>query len=63
LRGQNRRCRRVRVRVDGDGKIDDLVVMVRPLSAANALQVAMGAEMERIQHEATMTAGSERKDA
>jgi hypothetical protein len=51
------------VRVDGDGKIDDLVVMVRPLSAANALQVAMGAEMERIQHEATMTAGSERKDA
>ncbi|MDX1893099.1 nuclear transport factor 2 family protein [Mycolicibacterium sp. 050158] len=51
------------VHVDGDGKIDDLVVMVRPLSAANALQVAMGAEMERIQHEATMTAGSDRKDA
>ena len=48
---------------DGDGKIDDFVVMVRPLSAANALQVAMGAEMERIQHEATMTVESDRKEA
>lgn len=51
------------VHCDGDGKIDDFVVMVRPLSAANALQVAMGAEMERIQHEATMTVGSDRKEA
>ena len=51
------------VHCDGDGKIDDFVVMVRPLSAANALQVAMGAEMERIQHEATMTVESDRKEA
>jgi ketosteroid isomerase-like protein len=51
------------VHCDGDGKIDDLVVMVRPLSAANALQVAMGAEMERIEHEATMTVESDRKEA
>jgi ketosteroid isomerase-like protein len=51
------------VHCDGDGKIDDFVVMVRPLSAANALQVAMGAEMERIKHEATMTVESDRKEA
>jgi len=51
------------VHCDGDGKIDDFVVMVRPLSAANALQVAMGAEMERIQHEATMAVESDRKEA
>ncbi|MCV7133029.1 hypothetical protein H7J06_08505 [Mycobacterium hodleri] len=42
---------------------DDVVVMVGPLSAANALQVAMGADMERIQHEATMTVESDRKEA
>ena len=51
------------VHCDGDGKIDDFVVMVRPLSAANALQVAMGAEMERIKHEATMAVESDRKEA
>ena len=49
--------------VNDEGLIDDFVVMVRPLSAANALQVAMGAEMERIQHEATMTVESDRKEA
>lgn len=37
---------------DADGKIDDLMVMVRPLSAANALAAAMGAQFEQIQQEA-----------
>lgn len=37
---------------DADGKIDEFTVMVRPLSAANALQEAMGAQMERIKREA-----------
>jgi len=35
-----------------DGLIDDLTVMVRPLSAANALSEAMGAQFERISSEA-----------
>lgn len=51
------------VHCDGEGKIDDFVVMVRPLSAANALQVAMGAEMDRIQHEATTSVGPEPRGA
>ncbi|WP_067566469.1 nuclear transport factor 2 family protein [Nocardia acidivorans] len=37
---------------DADGKITELMVMVRPLSAANALATAMGAQFERIQREA-----------
>ncbi|MER5903446.1 nuclear transport factor 2 family protein [Streptomyces mirabilis] len=37
---------------DEDGKIDDLMVMVRPLSAAHALSEAMGAQFERISREA-----------
>jgi SnoaL-like domain len=37
---------------DVGGKIDEFTVMVRPLSAANALQEAMGAQMERIKREA-----------
>ncbi|MFP8963080.1 nuclear transport factor 2 family protein [Streptomyces nanhaiensis] len=37
---------------DEDGRIDDLTVMVRPLSAAQALAEAMGAQFERISHEA-----------
>ncbi|MFF1453758.1 nuclear transport factor 2 family protein [Streptomyces sp. NPDC058274] len=37
---------------DGDGRIDDLTVMVRPLSAAQALQEAMAAQFERIAQEA-----------
>lgn len=35
-----------------DGKIDEFTVMVRPLSAANALKDAMGAQMEQIHREA-----------
>ncbi|MER5708577.1 nuclear transport factor 2 family protein [Streptomyces sp. NPDC002122] len=38
--------------VDEDGKIDDLTVMVRPLSAARALSEAMGAQFDRIAREA-----------
>ncbi|MDT0305171.1 nuclear transport factor 2 family protein [Streptomonospora wellingtoniae] len=37
---------------DGDGRIDDLTVMVRPLSGAQALAEAMGAQFERIRREA-----------
>ncbi|CAM5459760.1 nuclear transport factor 2 family protein [Streptomyces narbonensis] len=37
---------------DEDGKVDDLTVMVRPLSAARALADAMGAQFDRIAHEA-----------
>ncbi|MET8413431.1 nuclear transport factor 2 family protein [Streptomyces sp. NPDC005195] len=42
---------------DEDGKIDDLMVMVRPLSAAHALSEAMGAQFERISREAAEAAG------
>ncbi|MDT5087186.1 MAG: hypothetical protein QOJ61_4229, partial [Mycobacterium sp.] len=35
-----------------DGLIDDLKVMVRPLSGATALAEAMGAQFGRIQQEA-----------
>lgn len=38
---------------DEEGKIDDLTVMVRPLSAARALSEAMGAQFDRIAREAT----------
>jgi hypothetical protein len=38
--------------VDEDGLIDDLTVMVRPLSAAVALSEAMGAQFEQIAKEA-----------
>ncbi|MGP4011199.1 nuclear transport factor 2 family protein [Streptomyces sp. 4N124] len=37
---------------DEDGRIDEFTVMVRPLSAANALAEAMGAQFERIEREA-----------
>lgn len=37
---------------DEDGKIDDFMVMVRPLSGANALAEAMGAQFDRITQEA-----------
>ncbi|MFC6884812.1 MULTISPECIES: nuclear transport factor 2 family protein [Actinomadura] len=37
---------------DGDGRIDELTVMVRPLSAAQALAEAMGAQFDRIEREA-----------
>ncbi|QRN80279.1 MAG: nuclear transport factor 2 family protein, partial [Nocardiopsis sp. BM-2018] len=38
--------------LDEEGKIDDFVVMVRPLSAANALSEAMAAQFDRILKEA-----------
>ncbi|MDT9690010.1 nuclear transport factor 2 family protein [Streptomyces sp. P9(2023)] len=37
---------------DEDGRIDDFMVMVRPLSAAQALAEAMGAQFDRIAREA-----------
>ena len=37
---------------DDDGRIDDFMVMVRPLSGAQALAEAMGAEFEQISQEA-----------
>lgn len=37
---------------DEDGKIDDFMVMVRPLSAAQALAARMGDQFERIKAEA-----------
>lgn len=45
-----------------DGLIDDLVVMVRPLSAATVLAEAMGAQFDRIQQEAIERALSSRAD-
>ena len=38
--------------VNDDGLIDDLMVMVRPLSGATALSEAMAAQFDRIQKEA-----------
>lgn len=38
--------------LDEDGLIDELTVMVRPLSAAQALSAAMGAQFDRIAREA-----------
>ncbi|WP_327674835.1 MULTISPECIES: nuclear transport factor 2 family protein [unclassified Streptomyces] len=43
---------------DEDGLIDDFMVMVRPLSAAQALAEAMGAQFDRIAEEAARTDGS-----
>ncbi|WP_329114797.1 nuclear transport factor 2 family protein [Streptomyces sp. NBC_01353] len=40
------------LRFDEDGRIDDFTVMVRPLSAAQALAEAMGAQFDRIAQEA-----------
>ncbi|MFV2173944.1 nuclear transport factor 2 family protein [Actinomadura sp. LOL_016] len=40
------------LRVDEHGKIVELMVMVRPLSGANALAEAMGAQFDRIEREA-----------
>ena len=40
------------IRVNDDGLISELTVMVRPLSAAHALADAMGAQFDRIQTEA-----------
>ncbi|MCM8550832.1 nuclear transport factor 2 family protein [Streptomyces sp. STCH 565 A] len=38
--------------LDEDGRIDELTVMVRPLSGAQALQAAMAAQFDRITEEA-----------
>ncbi|MFB6889779.1 nuclear transport factor 2 family protein [Kitasatospora sp. NPDC056327] len=48
--------------LDEDGKIDELTVMVRPLSGAQALAAAMAAEFDRIAAEAAAQspAGPER---
>ncbi len=40
------------IHVDDNGLIDELAVMVRPLSGAQALAAAMGAQFERIAEEA-----------
>ncbi|AYF74243.1 nuclear transport factor 2 family protein [Nocardia yunnanensis] len=40
------------IHLDADGKIDEFMVMVRPLSGAQALSEAMAAQFERIQREA-----------
>ena len=42
--------------LDEDGKIDDFMVMVRPLSGAHALAEAMNAQFEQITREATEAA-------
>ncbi|MBC7304236.1 MAG: nuclear transport factor 2 family protein [Nocardia sp.] len=41
------------IHLDENGKIDELMVMVRPLSAATALAARMGEQFERIKAEAT----------
>ena len=43
--------------LDENGLIDDFTVMVRPLSAAQALSDAMGAQFEQINKEAQAAAG------
>ncbi|WUI02519.1 nuclear transport factor 2 family protein [Spirillospora sp. NBC_00431] len=40
------------LRLNDEGLIEDLTVMVRPLSAAKALAAAMAAEFERVEREA-----------
>lgn len=40
------------IHVDDNGLVDDFMVMVRPLSAAQALAEGMGAQFERITREA-----------
>ncbi|MFE9682179.1 nuclear transport factor 2 family protein [Streptomyces sp. NPDC002701] len=40
---------------DESGRIDDLTVMVRPLSAAQALQAAMAARFDAVEQEASGT--------
>ena len=46
--------------IDDDGLIDDLTVMVRPLSGVTALAEAMGVQFERITHEAGVAARNDR---
>lgn len=42
------------LRVNEEGLIDDFMVMVRPLSGAQALAAAMGAQFDRIEKEAQL---------
>ena len=42
------------LRVNEEGLIDDFMVMVRPLSGAQALAEAMGAQFDRIEKEARL---------
>jgi ketosteroid isomerase-like protein len=44
--------------LDENGRIDELTVMVRPLSGAHALAEAMGAQFEQIEREAAAGSGS-----
>lgn len=46
------------IHVNDEGFIDDFMVMVRPLSAANAVSAAMAAQFDRIQREAAEANGS-----
>ena len=48
------------IRLNDAGRISELTVMVRPLSASNALAQAMAAEFPRIQAEAAAAAGETR---
>lgn len=48
---------------DEYGKIDDFMVMVRPLSAAQALADRMGEQFERIKAEAAAQLGKEATEA
>jgi hypothetical protein len=48
------------IRLDDAGLISELTVMVRPLSASNALAQAMAAEFPQIQAEAAATTGETR---
>lgn len=47
------------IRTDDSGKISEFTVMVRPLSAANALAAAMGAQFPQIQAEAVAALSGE----
>lgn len=49
--------------LDDDGKIDDFVVMVRPLSAAKVLADAMAAQFEQITREAAASQGHDSSGA
>ncbi len=50
------------IHVNSDGKIDEFMVMVRPLSGAQALAEAMGAQFDQIAAEAAAeTAGGSNK--
>ena len=47
------------IHTNGDGLIDEFMVMVRPLSGATALSEAMAAQFERIQQEALESVGTQ----